>query len=142
MTTHGRHRGAGAGYERAARPLRHAESPISQAGARRTATQLQFATFTDPARRPVLSHDEGVAVLVGFIFLGFGAYDFRWLWPVAVLSVLALVAWNWISDAYSDSGNAIGFSILLLVWFGAPVLIGAAVGRVAEMLFRDRGLSQ
>lgn len=73
-----------------------------------------------------------VAIAVGLFIAGGGAYYYRWLWGVVACIALGVAVWQWSGDVYSDSGNEIGFSLLVVTVVLAPALAGALAGSTAR----------
>lgn len=79
-----------------------------------------------------------LVLAVALVVIGGGAYFWRLLWGVVACVAIGTAAWNWSSGAYSDSGNEIGFSILIVVLVFIPALVGAFAGSAVRSAMERR----
>ena len=58
----------------------------------------------------------------------------RWVWGIVGGVAIGLAALPWSRGAYSDSGNPLGFSMLIVFLVFLPAVVGAFVGLLARSI--------
>ena len=110
-------------------------------GARRTGEMVGTGSATTRLTLQsivgTVQHVQIAAVVLLFV-AGGAAHYHRWLWGVIVTVALGIAVWNWTRGAYSNSGNAIGFSILIVVVVAALAPTGAVAGSLARAVEERR----
>lgn len=74
-----------------------------------------------------------VAWIIGLFVAGFIALRRPWVWLGILSASLGVAGWAWLDGAYSDSGNALGFSAMGVWMMLVPALFGAVVGLIVRV---------